>query len=158
MAKKNSMFNFQPLVTLEAEFRAKIEHEGNILLKAETAKLFEKFPELSAVSFVQYTPYFCDGDVCEFGLHGVYAKLKNPTPTTSTANPGFADVEDEIEEDSGDWLDSYELKGKSNAKEALDQLEGSLESILDSLEIIFGDSVRVIITREGVETEEYEHE
>jgi hypothetical protein len=31
--------------------------------------IFDKYPQLESVEWTQYTPYFNDGDTCEFGVH-----------------------------------------------------------------------------------------
>jgi len=36
-------------------------------------KLFENFPLLESVQWDQYTPYFNDGDTCEFSIHDINA-------------------------------------------------------------------------------------
>jgi hypothetical protein len=45
------------------------------LFKEMSAELFEENPELVSFSWTQYTPYFNDGDVCEFSCHGDYPSV-----------------------------------------------------------------------------------
>lgn len=46
-------------------------------INAKFRELFEKVPELESVSWTQYTPYFNDGDICEFSCHLYDAKLND---------------------------------------------------------------------------------
>lgn len=39
------------------------------LFKTDLPKLFQDFPTLESISWTQYTPYFMDGDPCEFGVN-----------------------------------------------------------------------------------------
>ena len=63
---------------IQAEFerhkleRARLVEELKGKLPKLLAPLFDKHPKLEAVSWTQYTPYFNDGDVCEFAAHTDY--------------------------------------------------------------------------------------
>jgi hypothetical protein len=49
-----------------ADLRAKLNDKLKATLTFGSAELFEEFPELESFSWTQYTPYFNDGDTCEF--------------------------------------------------------------------------------------------
>lgn len=110
------------------------------------APLFEKYPGVRNVYWTQYTPYFNDGDTCEFSANVSYAELNHD---------GSSD-EDDDEEESG------EIKKQENEvpEKAEDEFQHALTSIDESFyKDLFGDHVEVIVNRNGtIETEEYEHD
>lgn len=70
--------NFETYKEKQADAYTKIkalEEEINNTAKANFNKmvqeLFIKYPELNSFSWTQYTPYFNDGEPCEFGVHEV---------------------------------------------------------------------------------------
>ena len=97
-----------------------------------------------AYRFTCYTPHFCDGDVCEFGVNEIYAKY-----------PGIA-------EDAGDYEDGYssgyETEDKS-IRQAIQVVNKAIQEIPeDFIQQVIGDGVQATITKDGVEIEEYEHD
>jgi hypothetical protein len=64
------------------ELRAKIvaakkqmEETAKGLFKDMSNAFFEANPEIMGFSWTQYTPYYCDGDVCEFGANTDYPEV-----------------------------------------------------------------------------------
>jgi hypothetical protein len=43
-----------------------------VSLETVSAQFFKDFPEILSVYWTQYTPYFMDGDACEFGVNDVF--------------------------------------------------------------------------------------
>ena len=39
------------------------------MFKNLSAELFERYPQVKAISWRQFTPYYCDGDPCEFRVY-----------------------------------------------------------------------------------------
>lgn len=154
MSSKDRVSEFKDLETENCKRIKDFNRKGYAILKITILELFEELPDLNFIILRSNIPWN-DGDVCSFDMHGIYAKLKTPTTSTDTSNPSFDDVEDEIEDEDRDWLDSYDSDLPKALKAEMNQLERGLESILSSLEIIFGGDVRVVITKDGVETEDY---
>lgn len=94
--------------------------------------LFEKYPSVEKVRWNQYTPYFNDGDTCEFSAH----------------IDSLAINDDEM------------YDGSDENADAADDFSTALGEIPEEmLKEIFGDHVEVIVNRDGtVETEEYSHD
>lgn len=94
--------------------------------------LFDKYPAVEKIRWVQYTPYFNDGDECTF-----------------SANVWDIAVNDN---------EMYD--GSKENKAAADEFSTALKEIPEEMfKDIFGDHVEVTINRDGtVETEEYEHD
>lgn len=55
--------------------RVKMQETAKGLFTEMSAELFAENPELVSFSWTQYTPYFNDGDVCEFSCHGDYPSV-----------------------------------------------------------------------------------
>lgn len=94
--------------------------------------LFDKYPDIDHIQWTQYTPHFNDGDVCQFRVN---------QPEAYDINDNEFDDWDKIGEDAySDFDDIW-----SDCDEEL-------------LELCFGDGVKVTITADGVEVEEYDHD
>lgn len=105
--------------------------------------------DIEAVRWTQYTPYFNDGDVCEFSVGELYIKFVG-------------------DDESGDYEDGYlerfDLRGNKSvapttfaAYTALhDALwAGHFETFLYDQ---FGDHAEITVTKEKVVIQEYSHE
>lgn len=124
---------------------------------------FEKHPAVECIGWTQYTPYFNDGDTCEFNVHDfgyrTFADADNDQYIwggsvtgrywdypTRTYVVGL--TEDQIalgytEEMCADW----------------NELDSALRGIPDDIyEDLFGDHAQITVTREGVTVDEYEHD
>jgi len=117
-------------------------------LDAGLKKIFSDHPRLIAFKWSQYTPYFNDGDTCEFGINDAYYKF------------------DDTEEEDGDYGDGfqsvYSYKGneepahKVAARDAVQKLMGSVDE--KDIKTLFGDHVEITASRDGFVVEEYSHD
>lgn len=108
--------------------------------------LFEKYPQIESVSWRQYTPYFNDGDPCEF-----------------RARVDDIEVNGKDLYDFEEYASSYyrEKEGRES-----NELEKGVEAFIEVLTQIpddfykdlFGDHVMVTIKNNEIEVEEYEHD
>lgn len=125
----------------------------------------EKYPEIKRLSWTQYTPYFNDGEPCVFSVGDLF---------------GFLDIEDECDyEGSLPIYDWYFNEEKDYQKKFMDQMRemfGSVEKVKelsndfkslqkafnkipeDIMEQIFGDHAKIIVTKDGLDVEEYDHD
>jgi hypothetical protein len=136
---------------------------------AEQSKvIFDQFPTLKSFSWTQYTPYFNDGDECTFGANTEYPSIK----LTDSKDQEDEEFDDEDEDDynvkkteDGRYIDKYEIGEKGEVEitdrkkiVAFEVKEFLTEFEDDSLKAMFGDHVRVTVSRDGtVEQDEYEH-
>lgn len=95
------------------------------------AGVFDKYPEIEAFKWNQYTPYFNDGDECTFGVHECYEAKK----------VGEEEFEDYYKDDS--------VKDFEAIKSKIDY---------DIMRELFGDHVSVIVYRNNVVVEDCEHD
>lgn len=140
--------------------------EGGNLFKQATAEIFEAYPKLHTFSWTQYTPYFNDGDTCEFGVNAEYS-LGIYTVPKDYSNETWQEERDlryEGEYGSSWYRDYRKEQGRMTEEEEWKydvgiMLAGLINSIPeDTLKVLFGDHAEVFVSREGVEVEEYEHE
>ena len=117
--------------TMQAAFE-----KGKALLSEALKAIFEEYPQIESISWTQYTPYFNDGDSCEFSVN-------------------TWDIELNEEED-----DTYsEEKSKiENAKEIRQLVSKFLQTIGDDSLEDLGEG-KVVALRNGTLTvEEYDHD
>ncbi len=153
------MTNMQSLIN---QYETKIENfriELRESFKQFVRDFFKEVPELKTIFWTQYTPYFNDGDTCEFRVN----------------EPLFANFQSEIDlraYDSGNeelaegqWLyDGYGVYGaRSNAdhiKQKMDEFTSVIQStaMRDVLQMMFGDHVQVTITESRMVSSECEHD
>lgn len=147
---------------LKQEMAAELRSEFHNSLK----ELFDEYPFVKSVSFTAFQPFFNDGDTCEYSVHHDYCQFN-----------GFDEDEDEDEQE-GENVDVLKLsqetiyanvgghyKRQPNPdfnplyKEAVDAFREALAIVDDDnwMDMV-GDHVKVIITREGITTDEYSHD
>jgi hypothetical protein len=138
--KKSSADALSSLKKKMADIQKKIDTEGKKFLAKAFKDVFKDFPILEKFSWNQYTPYFNDGDSCEF-----YA---NTDLSSLTIN----DVEG--------WDITQASKGKLAAlKPAAQAVSAILQEIpQETLEELYGDGVEVVVTAKGVTIEDYDHD
>ena len=71
---------YESLKTLNATMEAakkEMQAKGKDAIHAAFKELFAARPEVLAVTWKQYTPYFNDGDTCEFSVGGWSVRLKD---------------------------------------------------------------------------------
>lgn len=149
---------------------------GDVFAKA-SKEIFEGCPELGEFGWVQYTPYFNDGDPCVFSANDVYIHSKGDEDledgywesSNIFSSYGVDKVNKILYEDSKGGLSPYNWgKDKKEvpnpnydpyiggAVAAIKKLRGSLNDA--TLEALFGDHCVVRVTASGVEVEEYDHD
>jgi len=104
------------------------------LIKEKAKAVFAEFPKVESFSWTQYTPYFCDGETCYFGVNSYDIDINE--------DPSW-DAE----------------KASLISKAGIGQLEDIIEEFdKDDMEDLFGDHVKVTISRNGIEVSEYDHD
>lgn len=122
------------------------------------------FPEVQSIKWQQYTPYFNDGDACEFSIYEPRVQVEG------------------VAEDDGDYEDGYitawDIKwgnvigpGEHNKEVRYPQVSAELGAAMQAfsdaaeggaheadLRKAFGDPAEVTATREGFDVEYYEHD
>lgn len=140
---------------LEATRKRHMEEMQN-KFKAVTKAFFESAPNVQAVVWSQYTPYFNDGEECTFSVN---------TPVFVTKNFDPENLEDpyEYEDDEEYGSESFYYAGQlqncefENAQVCFD-FSNIIQSEEELMEAVFGNHVAVYLTRDEVYVEEYSHD
>jgi hypothetical protein len=123
--------------------------EGKDLFRQMSQTLFEENPNLGKFGWKQYTPYYNDGDECVFSAYSDYPIIKLISDTH--ADDGYRDDFDEEQ-----WFTEEETTPEAiawkNVKKFLEQFSD------EDFKLLFGDHVEVVVTRDGVEVNEYSHD
>jgi hypothetical protein len=123
---------------------------GSQFFREATADLFRANPDLVSFEWKQYTPYFNDGDVCEFGVNSDWIKVEHRDENGDIV----------LEEEA--YVPYDVIKGE---REATNQ-ERMYQNIIDVVSAVdedvmlslFGDHVAVKVTKDGVTVSEYAHD
>lgn len=131
------------------ELQAKIQEESRSVFKATVAEFFNEFPEVNKIVWTQYTPYFNDGESCEFTVGEAYFVKDD------IVCDGPYDYE---EHSFSGYADSPEYKPSAELKKGMDQFSTILNAIEDFLHATFDDHVVVTVSRDDISTESYDHD
>lgn len=165
---------FDKLIEDQRELQRQFQETGKKLFKEVTKEFFEKNTGITAIIWTQYTPYFNDGDTCEFNVND--ATFTNaPDPE----NVSWGEYEGEEENVFATDCISYVMESdrdyyQADKKLILSVIESGktidipscqlMSKVICSSEMqsimlaLFGDHVKVIATSDGFEVEEYEHD
>ena len=147
--------------------------------------LFKEHPDLESFSWTQYTPHWNDGDEITFEANTEYVYindsddsfcaevLKQKLHNIKNKKKVKAKLEKELEQAEKSKTDQWRVDGLKNQIEELEEDPVEIEALYkmtdavaallkslddDTLEEMFGDHVKVTVTVNGAETEEYEHD
>jgi hypothetical protein len=125
--------NYETLDKLFDELDAKLkaaqkEMQGHArpLIQASADAFFAVCPEIESVHWVQYTPYFNDGETCEFSVHSPCFQLQNDVEfneyesssiyTSNDLDSALKNLESalEYEKDPTAWREAYLQRYQKN--------------------------------------------
>lgn len=155
------------LLALRAEMEEKqkeIQQRAREVFREEMQSLFASYPDLQSISWTQYTPYFNDGNECVFRCAGTYSvniNLYGPDPETGPLIPrSDYEAAEKTEfyfspygknDPSPKSTDPWEKRAAWDATRTCNDLGDKM------MQEIFGDHVQVIVGRDKIVVEEYEH-
>jgi len=205
--KKNFAALNEQIDAVRKEMSAKSTH----FVEAACNQLFEVCPEIDSVFWMQYTPYFNDGDVCEFSVHEPqFTLVDDEEPDFYEGSYLYVESDLDIAQkhleealsyaaDPGSWVEAFKtdylnrygrdyytqnprpVYSIQSAQEDVDRIRAFLDKYTaqdverinaaysslaneirmvdeDIMRAIYGDHVKVTITRDGTEIESYEHD
>lgn len=149
----------EQLIALRAErdtLTARIKDAATSLFTDASKDLFEKHPKLNSFSWTQYTPYFNDGEPCEFSVYKDYI-----TVTDTDGN-----VDDEICGSSiRRMLDTgKDWRGNPATPTELEVMGLDVSDVLDQFTdeeflMMFSDHAKMTVYRDGtVESDICDHD
>lgn len=120
----------------------KFQDKLQTALKEEFKKFFDENPDVKFITWLQFTPYFNDGDECRFGVHDFYYDVVEP---------------EELERWGEYPKDESLVSGqvKNNWKKFEKDLWTIPKEIFKQM---FGDHVQIIARPSGFDVEEFEHD
>lgn len=140
----------------------------------ELAPLFQALlddPAIVEFGWRQYTPYFNDGDTCEFGVQGLWVKTVDDAHAEDNEDYYVSDLDidyhrslgktkavwDEAERKILDWVYEGPDEDRYNRCQALDR---ALQSGAFENELLkhFGDHALITVRDNGIEVEFYSHD
>ena len=150
---------FDQLIEEQRALQAKFQKTAQELFKQTTKEFFELNPKVTAIVWTQYTPYFNDGDTCEFNVND--ATFTN-APDPHNVRWGEYDGDEEVAED-GSEIFAWEGWGDCPAglnEDACNSFSRMICSseMEDVMKAMFGDHVKVVATREGFDVDDYDHD
>ena len=146
------------LQAVKAEFskRATVEFTKAI------QQIFLEYPQLETIAWTQYSPYFNDGEECTFGVHS--STFSNASPYEFNLWGEWDDEEQAQEKQYWAIGENWYNDEEANATAGLVAVHSEFDRILQSSEFedilheMFGNHVKVICTKTGIDTEEYDHD
>jgi len=157
---------FEKFEVLQTEYetaKTKLFEEIEPTLKELAAAFFVQFPAVDSFSWYQYTPYFNDGDACNFSVCADESSIELNEGDDDDDYEGDDDYDDEESEDELEFPDAeasevvLTSEMKKSAKEAASELIANFDD--EMLEHLYGDHVKITIHRDGTATtDEYYHD
>ena len=148
---------FNSLIAEQQALRSKFQADAQAMFKESLKIFFDMNPGVTALLWTQYTPYFNDGDTCIFSVNDVHFTNAEGDELDNVSVWGEYEGEDE-----NVWVESYAkyLASKEGVDvTSCDFISDMIQSseMEDIMKEMFGDHVSVIVTRSGIDVEEYEH-
>ena len=143
------------------DLRAQMKEAAQVALKDGTKAIFEEYGDvLYQFGWTQYAPSFNDGEPCEFSMHDLILISQKDVDTAKAEDPDYyEDVVNDWWSDSGSdsfggWRGKAVDQRHQEAREAAEVIYSVIDE--DISRSLFGDSVKIIFSAEGVDVEEYD--
>lgn len=163
---------FQELIEKHKQIRAEVRKQGEEALHEMFAEFFLNFPEVKAIRWEQYTPYFNDGDPCHFSVCDPRIYLSDePIDDDDRWDSNWKDLYTLRDEDAEEveleskWGHKYKQKPFTPLGLGLEDLSNKMcsQEGEEIFEHVFGDHVLVTVKAEHVirtifDTAEFEHD
>ena len=137
------------------ELKKRLIHDFRVSLETMAQDIFIHIPQLKAISWIQYTPYFNDGDECTFRMRDLI--YYNFIPEN-----GYFRYAEEIDDDSYPedcWAYSeYDLQKSNLPKEAVEFLkkfDATINQNREFMKELFNDHSKISWTVNGIVIKDY---
>jgi hypothetical protein len=158
------------LEQLKKDYMKKVREEGEKALKGAFQSFFEQHPEIEAVAWNQYTPYFNDGDACVFHVRELNFRFKGTSdesynqfcwgddhPWYTAWGLGSA-AEGRYVEKLPDEVRKLVIDGATKVQAGAKEFASTLNKHEDLFEMTFGDHVTVIATPDKFTVNDCSHD
>ena len=161
------------------ELKKQVQKELQAEFNGALTELFDAYPFVTSLSFTAYTPHFNDGDSCEYSVNHEYCdfngfdedddeqegenvdilKLSRETIYVEEPNPEYDPRGSMWGNPKTKWVTKPNPDFNPLYKEAVNAFREALAVVDDAnWKDMVGDHVKVTITRNGIETDEYDHD
>mgnify|MGYP001577973515 CR=1 FL=1 len=124
----------------KTELEAFVEKNGKNILSSFFSEFFADNPDIHAVKWRQYTPYFMDGDACVFSVNDP-CFLSRPL---TDLNKDLWSWDENPEDENGVEVDhGWNEEGSDPQRKFADELSGLEDLCLN----VFGDHAEIFATR-----------
>jgi hypothetical protein len=139
--------------------RENYQKRGQEIFKLAFKEFFDSNPEVYVVGWRQYTPYFNDGDTCEFNCYAEYAFVSNAKDYENIEWGEYSGDEEGVWIADSDYGDTNEDMIPESVIANTNALRSLLAKIDEDVFLdMFGDHVQVFATREGFDVQDYSHD
>lgn len=114
-------------------------------------------PGVEAVKWNQYTPYFNDGEPCEFGIGEAYVRITGQDEEAGDNEDGFIGSYEMANYDR-DIRRTIAKAEYTGVFPAYDALASAMEHFEEFLSESFGDHAEITATKSGFAIEQYDHD
>lgn len=161
MNETNATERYQELVDRREKMLEEMRTMQQEVFAEVMGGVFEQNPALVSFSWTQYTPYFNDGEPCVFGVNSDYLGVVLTEPFTDFTENSSSWYGNETENEDGhyEYEDGLPTYYSESAKEIQANISNSIRLFDESeLQSMFGDGVRVTVTKDGVTVDDYDHD
>lgn len=147
--------NLREIKRVQKEFDQKISKLGKKAAKELLELFFDKNPDINAIRWSQYTPYYSDGDTCEFGIWDILVSF-DATPKDEGVYHEMHDYGEHPLTESGKNKEYI-----ASLKKKVERFREKMEEISKIFQHAFGDHIQVTVFNDGKLTlsiDSYEHE
>jgi|LakMenEpi03Aug12_release.lakeMendotaPanAssembly.Ray.scaffolds.fasta_scaffold518065_2 hypothetical protein len=139
--------------------KANYQKRGQEIFKLAFKEFFDANPEVHVVGWRQFTPYFNDGDTCEFSCYAEYAFVSNAKDYDEIRYGEYGGDQENVWVADSDYGDFNEELIPQSVIANTDALRSLLSKIDNDVFLdMFGDHAQVFATREGFDVHEYSHD
>lgn len=164
---------FDELLEKQRAIAAEFQQTAQQLFKETTTQFFVENPGVKAIVWKQYTPYFNDGDTCEFSVNDPYFTNAEGEDLHDISWGQYDGERDDIwVAESIGWLMNHKDNGYNGDTIRLIEKSGGVNaqscdnfsSIICSSEMqnvmlaMFGDHVEVVATAQGFDVSSFDHD
>lgn len=153
--KKSYSSKLEKIKALKEEYMKEIKGCGTEIVKEAAKPFFEDYPSINSFTVYAYTPWFNDGDACEYSVYfGEFKKINGKTEDFDSIGAKWS-----YGEDAGKFF--FKEKDLQKKTESFHVIQ-DLFSDRDLVYHIFGDHMQIVISRDGenvsVDAQEFDHD
>ena len=148
---------FDELIEKQRALQKEFQTTAQALFKETTKEFFEQNPLVKSIVWTQYTPYFNDGDTCEFSVG--CATFTNATDAENMRWGEYDGEQEDVWTYGGDCYGNDDVPAEMNSQ-LCDSFDSMIQSseMEDVMEAMFGNHVQVVATRDGFEVNDHDHD